>query len=1126
MKKLPVYIYCILNIAALHAQSTDTYLNNYVQPAPNASSLGRYVDFPISYYTGTPNISVPIFELKDGAAKMSISLSYHPSGIKVEELASWVGLGWAANAGGMIIRTVRGAPDEGSLKGNNGGYGPVGYFQNNGLSTMPMLPYPVNGTIVDNQANQEMGMFTIPGVNGGSLDTEPDVYFFNFNGYTGKFVFDENRNARLLSDDNFLIYVNFDPTNGFNYWIITTPDGTKYYFGENSLREITNPSSTLSGSDPDAMRPSSWYLTRIVYPNTKDTVYLSYAAESYSYHDFGPETSLYGNGSNLSVQWACSYPAVNNIITTGITGWRLTSIKSKNYNISFVAHNSRTDLIGSSYMLDSIKINNSAGQCLKQFALSHSYFTSTSATGLNSSLLSYINDNTDMNRLKLQSLTEYSGDGTLAKPAYRFSYQQTLQLPRRMSYDQDHWGYSNNSAGGNNAYFTPGMNYGICTVQTGGLGANRNPKWPDMCAFSLISIQDPLGVITNFTFEGDSACNTYLPPTLVGGLRIKQITTTDSVTGMVSYRSFRYPTGGILYKTPVYLINLNNEYYTANGFTSVSYRGYGPTNVISTLLRQSQSIMPLQDFQGNQIGYVNVIETFGARGEGGSKQYFFQGDIADHNNSRLNMSNYTASQTINAPNVGTETGIFGNGLFNGIGPQTLQYYLGYDVYNLYPLAPDQVDLRRGKLIAEYDNDSLGNVLRSVQNTYQETYHEWIPIRGFKAYRTLGTYANNIGQTQDALVYYKLHTGISHLIYSTETDSKDGKTLVINHNYGYEDTLHTLLTSDTAVTSQGDSIIKKTYYSFDYSNSATTDNVFGKMKVRNILAPVSTRYWKNNQLINGTVTLFHDFATATTDTFVNPSKIYSLQTTTPLTPATAGESIAFTTPWTTLLPNSDFFEKADFNFNGTTSRIIEQRLTNDKNQALIWDNINLLPLAQVENAYFADVAYCSFETAETGNWTFNSASVVSDATAPTGTHAYSLSGTISKSSLNSAQTYVISYWLKSGASITVTGGTQSSAVTGRTLNGYTYHEVKFTGTTTLSLTGSGNVDEVRLYPSTAQMTSYTYDPLLRMIAECSANSTVTYYDYDSFNRVVDIRDQYGNVVKAFEYNYGRLSRTSQ
>jgi hypothetical protein len=1140
MKKNYLFVCLVLLGIQLQAQvdgSANTYLNNYVQPSPNAATLGRYADFPISYYTGIPEINVPLYDLKDGAAKVPISLSYHASGIRVAELPTWVGLGWALNAGGMILRTVRGAPDEGTVKSyTTYALGPRSYYRDSGLRRLPLLPYPVGGDMTSLPNQLVMQMFTLPAAAAGALDCESDLYSFNFNGYTGKFIFDENQTPRLLTDADLKIAVVYNPAGfgSFTYWVITTPDGAKYYFGENNTNEITNPYAYLSGSDPDAIAPTGWFLTRIVYPNTKDTVYFKYTAENYLYYDLGPESKLYNftQPSTPGVPSVCLNSPTQNPVRTTINSFRLTNIQSKNYNIVFVGDTSRSD-IPRPYtykQLDSIKINNTAGQCLQQYAFHYTYWQASYSTNCNYCNVfnpSWQIDSSDSRRLKLLSVKEVSGDGTITKPPYSFLYQDSFQLPRRLSYDQDHWGYSNFSQGNYNPFFTPAVT--LPGVTNCSLLADRGPRWPQMQSATLLSIRDPLGVTTKFQFEANSAF--YY--NIVGGLRIRQIQATDSVTGMQTVRSYTYK-GGVLFKAPNYLTNLQNEYYIVpTAYTETpGYQGYSYTNAILGMLKQSQSLVPMQDAQGNHIGYTSVTEIFGVRGQGGSKTYTYQMNLNPHGDSRLSINNFASMQYVNTIFNGNAYILIGNQQFNNILPQNLQYYNGYAASLYYPIAPDQDDEVRGKLSNEFTYDSLGLLLRTVYNVYSTNYHEYLWTRGLKVYSIPGSQNQNnnavLGSTVgavNAITFYKLHTGISHLINSKETDYKDGKVMTTIHSYGYEDTLHTQQTSDSSVTSQGDSIIKKTYYSFDYANSATSDNVFGKMKIRNLLLPVSTRLWKNNQLIKGTVTKFQDFASSSADTFVNPAKIYSLETSSPLTPSQAAEGIAFTSLWPSLLPNAYFIEKADFNFNGTTSRIIEQRLTNDKNQALIWDNVNMLPLAQVENAYFADVAYCSFETVETGNWTFNAASVVSDATAPTGAHAYSLSGSLSKSALNTAQSYILSYWLKSGASLSVSGATQSNSVTGRTLNGYTYHEVRLTLATSISITGSGNVDELRLYPSTGQMTSYTYDPSLRLIAECSPNSTISYYDYDSINRLVDIRDQFGNVVKAFEYNYGRLSRPS-
>jgi len=87
---------------ALIAQPTNDVVGDVVLPPPNAAALGKYGDIPVSHSTGIPNISIPIHTVTDGPLSIPIGVSYHGSGIKVNEVATWVGLGWSLNAGGMI----------------------------------------------------------------------------------------------------------------------------------------------------------------------------------------------------------------------------------------------------------------------------------------------------------------------------------------------------------------------------------------------------------------------------------------------------------------------------------------------------------------------------------------------------------------------------------------------------------------------------------------------------------------------------------------------------------------------------------------------------------------------------------------------------------------------------------------------------------------------------------------------------------------------------------------------------------------------------------------------------------------------------------------------------------------
>jgi hypothetical protein len=189
--------------------------------SPTAASLGKYVDYPVNYHTGVPDISFPIYTVKEGPLELPISLSYHAGGLKVMEHASWVGAGFALNAGGMITRTVRGFPDEiaryeGKSYLNQKGYFNYLYVSNGETATLDYLRFMEN-----------------------RLDGEPDLFFFNFNGYSGKFYFRPDGTPMLLPASDIRITPQFctggSPTGcsssqGYLYgWIITTTDGVKYY---------------------------------------------------------------------------------------------------------------------------------------------------------------------------------------------------------------------------------------------------------------------------------------------------------------------------------------------------------------------------------------------------------------------------------------------------------------------------------------------------------------------------------------------------------------------------------------------------------------------------------------------------------------------------------------------------------------------------------------------------------------------------------------------------------------------------------------------------------------------------------------------------------------------------------
>ena len=86
--------------------------DNLSLPTPEPAQLIRYVDYPVSYSTGIPEISVPLYTVKLRELSLPLSLSYHAGGIKVEDVSGNTGLGWSLVAGGVISRVVNNQPDD------------------------------------------------------------------------------------------------------------------------------------------------------------------------------------------------------------------------------------------------------------------------------------------------------------------------------------------------------------------------------------------------------------------------------------------------------------------------------------------------------------------------------------------------------------------------------------------------------------------------------------------------------------------------------------------------------------------------------------------------------------------------------------------------------------------------------------------------------------------------------------------------------------------------------------------------------------------------------------------------------------------------------------------------------
>lgn len=249
--------------------------NSFVDvPAPTAAALGKYGDVGVSYFTGTPNISVPLYNLTVRNVTMPITLDYESSGVRVNCLPTWAGQNWTLNVGGVITRTVKGRYDEWIYPRQMQLPDAVNYFQ---------CHDKLKELLDKNDNNKSLKNALVYNYN----DFSPDEYTFHFMGKSGKFFLDDTGSWRVQSDDN--LEVIFDYTKDTNFtsplfakypkttalekeqrktiagFVIRDTDGNSYQFGydRNAIEYTTNFWRMSKNEENESWHAQSWYLSKV-----------------------------------------------------------------------------------------------------------------------------------------------------------------------------------------------------------------------------------------------------------------------------------------------------------------------------------------------------------------------------------------------------------------------------------------------------------------------------------------------------------------------------------------------------------------------------------------------------------------------------------------------------------------------------------------------------------------------------------------------------------------------------------------------------------------------------------------------------------------------------------------------
>jgi YD repeat-containing protein len=414
----------------LNAQQT-----NVIPPSPEAASVFKFTEVPVSAYSGLANVSIPLFEVKAGKLTIPVNLSYHGRGIRVEEIAPRVGIGWTLNYGGMISRQVRAGVDD----------------MLHGYLTKDFYTNIFTNNAVAGAVNQDYNSY--------GQDLDPDLFMFDFPGGSGKFQFDQRDKEILQQKYSNIKILPIFAEGILSGWIVTDKDGTKYYFGisKDQLRSAgdhnlgeTNYSVgftgayTLLGTNQD-LYYTTWHLMDIETPE-KEVVEFFYEMEEAIYYQRKYDRNLFNDEGNMEPN------VVSFISRIQGTQYQISEIRFRNGKLKFVKSNTERKDIKNAYALDRIELIDKRDSILRTFSFKYNY----PQTIIDGNVLPYLKnaDTSSKHRLFLQSVQE-KGIGGDTIPPYTFVYSNQ-KLPNRFSNSQDSWGFYN---GKNNGTFLTFFNY-------------------------------------------------------------------------------------------------------------------------------------------------------------------------------------------------------------------------------------------------------------------------------------------------------------------------------------------------------------------------------------------------------------------------------------------------------------------------------------------------------------------------------------------------------------------------------------------------------------------------------------------------------------------------------------------
>ena len=430
----------------------------------------------------------------------------------------------------------------------------------------------------------------------------------------------------------------------------------------------------------------------------------------------------------------------------------------------------------------------------------------------------------------------------------------------------------------------------------------------------------------------------------------------------------------------------------------------------------------------------------------------------------------------------------------------------------------------------------GALIQKVENKYNDD-----PLRYEDYVKSIDlTIIKDAARPFVRLAANKIYTFYPYLKNKTETYYPNGSNPIIKvTDYQYNN--YRQIAEEKTTTSTGQTTRTTFKYAGDLADSYTiTQNpnvpihpisraIVSMGRNPNMLYPIETVQYRSGKITGATVNTFSEVAS---DLFL-PYQTLALELSQPLDP-TQYQSPYFSRGF--FYADPKLRPQLSYKTYGPLGNLTSVEKAGIKT-SYVWGYKNSLPIAKVQNAQPNQIAYTSFEPDSPGGWSYSgwdgqASTLLQASAAVSGQRGYHLNGTwgVGRGNLPPGE-YTISFWAKGGrANVYIfteqeLGWTQGPP----NLQGFCLIQsrIRITQGSASNPTGGINIDaygrevdidDVRIHPVDAQMTSYTHNLLAGVTSQSDTNNQPIRYQYDGFQRLQLVIDQMGNLIKSYQYNY--------